>query len=189
MGAPLLSSSLDDQLAGLAKDGNLEAYGELVTRYQTAVFNTCYRLVSQRGDAEDLTQDTFLRAYERFHTFDVHRPFRPWILRIATNLCWNFLKRNSSQENFSYDEEIDGIHQNLPLSPEGFALIKERDQKIYKAIASLPPNYRVVIELKHFQDKSYADISDQLEMSLSNVKSNLFRARKLLAEKLREPSI
>ena len=162
MGAPLISSLLDEQLVYLAKDGNLEAYGELVIRYQALVFNTCYRLVSQRGDAEDLTQDTFLRAYERFHTFDVRRPFKPWILRIATNLCWNYLKQRNNKENFSYDEEIDSMHSNQQTGPEGFAVLNERDQKIYKAIASLPPNYRIVIELKHFQDKSYADISPDL---------------------------
>lgn len=183
-----ISSLLDDRLAELVRDGNLEAFSELVIRYQAVVFNTCYRLVSQRGDAEDLTQETFIRAYQRFDTFDIRRPFKPWVLRIAINLCWNFLKSKDSKVNFSYNDDIDSMHYTHKLGPEDIALLRERDQIIYSAIASLPPNYRIVLELKHFQNQSYAEIAKLLGMRLSNVKSNLFRARKLLALKLKDIS-
>src|SRR3972149_12273455 len=74
-----------------ARRGEADAFGELVTRYQTSVFNVCYRMLYERGEAEDLAQETFIRAHERLDSFDVERPFGPWIRRVAANLCLNHL--------------------------------------------------------------------------------------------------
>lgn len=79
----------DRDLILRARRGETEAFGELVRLTQAAVFNVCYRLLGERREAEDLTQETFLRAWERLHTFDVERPFLPWIRRVAANLCLN----------------------------------------------------------------------------------------------------
>jgi RNA polymerase sigma-70 factor (ECF subfamily) len=159
-----------------------DAFGELVTRYQTSVFNVCYRLLHERGEAEDLAQETFMRAYDRLDTFDLDREFGPWIRRIAANLCLNYLEARKATAPF--DEERDADDSQRPeRQVEG----QERSAQIRAALAALPPHYRVVVELRHYQELSYEEIAAELSIPLSDVKSHLFRARKLLAEKLHAP--
>src|SRR5512143_3853168 len=121
-----------------AADG--DAFGELVTRYQTGVFNVCYRLLHERGEAEDLTQETFMPAYDRLHAFDLEREFGPWIRRIAANLCLNHLE--SQKVAAPLDEERDADESQ---SPEKQVEVRERSAQIRHALASLPPHYRVVV--------------------------------------------
>ncbi len=159
-----------------------DAFGELVARYQTGVFNVCYRMLHERNEAEDLAQETFMRAYDRLHTFDLEREFGPWIRRVATNLCLNYLE--SLKATAELDEERDADES---ARPEKQIEVKERSAQIRDALASLPPHYRVVVELRHYQDLSYDEIAAELNIPLSDVKSRLFRARKILAEKLHAP--
>ncbi|NOT05923.1 MAG: sigma-70 family RNA polymerase sigma factor [Anaerolineales bacterium] len=156
-----------------------EAFGELVTRYQTSVFNVCYRILHERGEAEDLAQEVFIRAYDRIHTFDIEREFGPWIRRVAANLCLNHLE--SQKVTTELDDERDADHAQLP---EAAQEVRERSEQIRKALVSLPINYRLVIELRHYQELTYDEIAVELNIPLSDVKSHLFRARKVLAEKL-----
>ena len=156
-----------------------EAFGELVTRYQTSVFNVCYRILHERGEAEDLAQEVFIRAYDRIHTFDIEREFGPWIQRVAANLCLNHLE--GQKVTTELDDERDTDHAP---SPESAQEVRERSKQIREALVSLPANYRIVIELRHYQELSYEEIAVELNIPLSDVKSHLFRARKILAEKL-----
>jgi len=156
-----------------------DAFGELVSRYQTSVFNVCYRLLHESGEAEDLAQETFMRAYDRLHTFDLEREFGPWIRRIAANLCLNYLEARKATAPL--DEERDADESSRP---EKQIEVKERSAQIRAALLSLPPQYRVVVELRHYQELSYDEIAQELNLPLSDVKSHLFRARKLLAEQL-----
>jgi RNA polymerase sigma-70 factor (ECF subfamily) len=174
MGAPT-----DRELIQHARRGEAAAFGELVTRYQSSVFNVCYRLLHERTDAEDMTQDILIRAHERLHTFDDNREFGPWIRRVAANVCLNHLE--SRRVTAQLDEERDGDESHRP---ERQAEVRERSEQIRSALASLPPHYRIVVELRHYQELSYDEIAAQLNIPLSDVKSHLFRARKLLAEKL-----
>ncbi len=161
------------------------AFGELVRRYQTSVYNVCYRLLGERGEAEDLTQEAFLRAYLRLNSFDVERPFGPWMRRVAANLCLNHLRR-SQLPQVPLNEEYEGSLQALERAPETAQERSEAAETLRTAILDLPPQYRAVIELRHFHDMSYAEISSMLEVPLSDVKSHLYRARKQLAARLRE---
>jgi RNA polymerase sigma-70 factor (ECF subfamily) len=160
--------------------GNAAAFGELVLRHQTSVFNVCYRILHERADAEDMSQETFLRAHARLHSFDVERPFGPWIRRVAANVCLNHLE--SQKVTVELNDEKDADESQ---SPQGRLEVRERSEQIRAALASLPANYRAVIELRHYQELSYDEIAAELKIPLSDVKSNLFRARKLLAEKLK----
>jgi RNA polymerase sigma-70 factor (ECF subfamily) len=169
----------DRDLILRARRGESDAFGELVTRYQTGVFNVCYRVLHERGEAEDMAQETFMRAYDRLNTFDLEREFGPWIRRIAANLCLNFLE--SRKAVLPLDEERD---RDQTQRPEKQVEVKERSEQVRNALASLPANYRVVVELRHYQELSYEEIANELNIHLSDVKSHLFRARKLLAEKL-----
>ena len=155
------------------------AFGELVTRYQTSVFNVCYRILHERGEAEDLAQETLIRAYDRIHTFDIEREFGPWIRRVAANLCLNTIE--SQKVTSELDDERDADTAQVP---EAVQEVRERSEQIRHALASLPVHYRAVVELRHFQELSYEEIAAELNIPLSDVKSHLFRARKILAEKL-----
>lgn len=160
--------------------GDIEAFGELVTRHQTSVFNVCYRILHERGEAEDMSQETFIRAHARLGSFDLERPFGPWIRRVAANICLNYLE--SQKITSELDDEKDADESQ---SPQSRLEVKERSEQIRAALASLPANYRAVVELRHYQEMSYDEIASELKIPLSNVKSHLFRARKLLAEKLK----
>jgi RNA polymerase sigma-70 factor (ECF subfamily) len=156
-----------------------QAFGELVTRYQTSVFNVCYRMLHERGEAEDLAQEVFIRAYDRIHTFDIEREFGPWIRRVAANLCLNHLEGQKVTAELDDERDADPTQR-----PESVVELKERSEQIRGALASLPAHYRVVVELRHFQEMSYEEIAEEIKIPLSDVKSHLFRARKILAEKL-----
>jgi len=177
-----MAASTDRELIVRARRGDRNAFGELVTCYQTGVFNVCYRLLHERSEAEDLAQETFMRAYDRLHIFDLDREFGPWIRRIAANLCLNYLE--SRKVTAQLDEERDADDGQRP---ERQVEVRERSAQIRDALLSLPPHYRVVIELRHYQELSYDEIASELKIPLSDVKSHLFRARKLLAEKLHAP--
>lgn len=174
-----MSASSDRDLIQRARRGDAEAFGELVLRYQTSVFNVCYRILHERLEAEDMTQETFLRARERLQTFDEARPFGPWIRRVAANICLNHLE--AQRQTAPLDEERDAAESH---GPESQVEAQERSKQIREALASLPARYRVVIELRHYQELSYDEIAAELNIPLSDVKSQLFRARKILAEKL-----
>ncbi|MAT97082.1 MAG: RNA polymerase subunit sigma [Anaerolineaceae bacterium] len=186
----------DEQLLQQAKLGNetsAAAYGEVVRRYQTAVFNVAYRLLGRRVEAEDAAQEAFLRAYRALDRFDVKRPFAPWIKRITTNLCLNWLESARARTQLLAAElarddrpvSMDDWAQTTP-SPEQTMVREEQSTRLHKAILELPPRYRVAIELRHFQELSYEEIAEEMERPLSSVKSDLFRARKMLAEKMKD---
>lgn len=175
-----MTAPTDRDLILRARRGDAEAFGELVTRYQTSVFNVCYRMTNERREAEDLAQETFIRIYSRLDTFDIEREFGPWVRRAAANLCLNHLQ--SQRPTGELNDERDADEAQLP---ESVYEVRERSEQIRNAMAALPAHYRVVIELRHYQQMSYDEIAAELKIPLSDVKSHLFRARKLLAEKLK----
>jgi RNA polymerase sigma-70 factor, ECF subfamily len=177
-----MNAPSDRDLILQARRGESEAFGELVIRYQTGVFNVCYRILHERSEAEDLAQEAFIRAYDRIHSFDIERQFGPWIRRVAANLCLNHLE--SQKVTTELDDERDA---DQTQRPESVIEVHERSEQIRMVLASLPANYRLVIELRHYQELSYDEIASELNIPLSDVKSHLFRARKILAEKLHAP--
>lgn len=185
-----MSESDERDLVFRVQRGDVEAFGELVRRHQSAVFNVAYRMTGNRHDAEDAAQETFLRAFRAFDRFDPERPLAPWLKRITANYCLNWLqssrvKTTNVVADMQYPGQeamtMDSYAQTKPL-PEQMAINRETADQLRAAILQLPPHYRAVIELRHFQDLSYDEMAETLERSLNNVKSDLYRARKLLAE-------
>lgn len=162
-----------------ARRGDVSAFSELVGCHQAAVFNVCLRLLGDRVEAEDAAQESFLRAYQRLHTFDPNRPFGPWMRTVAANHCYNRLEARKPTP-----EDIDELAERVVASavtPEQAALRAETEADVRQAVLQLPPQFRLVIELRHFQELSYEEIAEVTGLSLSTVKTHLFRARKLLA--------
>ena len=178
-----MSSTDDRGLALRVLQGDREAFGEIVHRHQQAVFNAAYHIAGDVHDAEDATQETFIRAYRFFGKFDPDRPLGPWLKRIAVNVCLNRLDRRKPASLL--DEDLAPASDPNP-GPEAQSVYRDRDQRIRSELVRLPPRYRAVIELRHFQDLSYDEIARELKRPLSDIKSDLFRARKLLAERLKD---
>lgn len=177
-----------------ARQGDNAAFAELVRSHQTAVFNVTYRLLGNRQEAEDAAQEAFVRAYRAMDRFDVKRPFAPWIKRIAANFCLNRLKSMAYRQTTAVTDltrpgqeevSLDKWAHHTP-TPEQAMAANERSEQLREAIWQLPPRFRLVIELRHFQEMSYDEIVETVQRPLSSVKSDLFRARKSLAKKLRE---
>jgi RNA polymerase sigma-70 factor (ECF subfamily) len=179
-----MKSPPDRMLLERCRNGDVEAFGELVQRYQQAVFNVCFRMLGERREAEDLAQETFIRAYRKLDSFDISRPFSPWIRRIATNLCLNHLEKRRIPQ-LHLDDERDQTASSNMLNPERKRIEAEAQNTVREAILELPAKYRAVIELRHYQAMSYDEISKALKIPISDVKSHLFRGRRRLAERLR----
>jgi RNA polymerase sigma-70 factor, ECF subfamily len=177
-----MSSTDERGLVVRVVQGDRDAFGEIVYQHQQAVFNVAYRLLGNVHDAEDATQEAFIRAYQFIDRFDQARPLSPWLARIAVNVCLNRLE---NQKSFSaLDEETARAPDPNP-GPELQKIARDRSETIRYELSRMPPRYRVVIELRHFQELSYEEIAKELKRPLSDIKSDLFRARKLLAEKLK----
>jgi RNA polymerase sigma-70 factor (ECF subfamily) len=184
------AGSTEGSLVDASLRGRPEAYGELVRRHQVAVYNVAYRLVGERQVALDVTQDAFVRAYQSLGTFKPDRPFGPWIKRIATNVALDWLGRRAStvplppRPRAEGTSAVEETRADESAEPEHRYLEWEERDRIRRAILALPPRYRAVVELRHFQDLAYDEIAATLGIPLSDVKSHLFRARRLLRERL-----
>ena len=178
-----MSSAPESELARRAANGDEAAFAEIIRLYQQTVYSVAYRMLGNAHDAEDAAQDAFLRAYQFFDRFDPDRPLAPWLKRIAVNVCLNRL--NAEKPASSLDDDLPPPKDPHP-GPETQAAKRQREKRIRAEIVSLSPNFRAVIELRHFQELSYEEIASALKRPLSSVKSDLFRARKILAERLKD---
>jgi RNA polymerase sigma-70 factor, ECF subfamily len=166
-------------------NGNQDAFAELVNTYQNAVYNLCYRMLGERTEAEDATQEAFLRAYLNIDRYDPARSFKTWVLSIASNHCIDRLRKRRLTW-LSLDEPLP---PNIHLSsdepePEQAAVYNERSQAIQTLLSTLSSEYRAAVVLRYWYDYSYAEIADILDTTESAIKSRLFRARQSLADRL-----
>ncbi|HUN05344.1 MAG TPA: sigma-70 family RNA polymerase sigma factor [Aggregatilineales bacterium] len=171
-----------------ALQGDQEAFADLVYAFQDAVYNLCYRMLGDRGEAEDAAQEAFLRAYLNLKRYDQQRPFKTWLLSIASNYCIDRLRRRRLQW-LSLDDEPDeeGTSLSLPSDepePEHVALSREHSRLIQSLLGELSPDYRAAVVLRYWYDYSYTEIAEITGTTESAVKSRLFRARQALAEKM-----
>ena len=181
----------DQQLVEQVLAGDDDAFATLVQLHQTAVYNIAYRMVGQCDTAQSLTQETFLRAFRALDTFDLNRPFGPWLYRIATNLSINWIKRarlpTVSIETPPKFDRAESEPFDIPDSSaepaERFAQA-EMQAELRQVVVSLPVEYRSVIELRHFQELNYVEIASTLKLPVSTVKTRLFRARRMLRDRL-----
>ncbi len=165
--------------------GDQDAFAELVYTFQDAVFNLCYRLLGDGPEAEDAAQEAFLRAYNNLTRYDGERSFKTWILSIASNHCIDRLRKRRAIY-VSIDEPISATLSlaSTDPQPEQVALSNERSRRIQALLNELAPDYRTAVVLRYWYDYSYIEIAEILETTESAIKSRLFRARQMLAEKL-----
>ena len=162
-----------------------DAFAEIVYSFQDAVYNLCYRMLGERTEAEDATQEAFIRAYNNLNRYDVDRKFKTWLLSIASNHCIDRLRKRRLKY-LSLDEPLPGSLElamtSDQISPESHTVRTEQSEYIQPMLDDLSPDDRDGIILKYWYDYSYAEIAEVLDTTESAIKSRLFRARRTLAE-------
>ncbi len=175
--------TLDDEgLVRRAQQGDQAAFAGLVARHQRYVYNLAYRLLRDAQQAEDLTQEAFLRAWRGLGNFRGQARFTTWLYRIVTNLCYTHLK--NLRRELVADDDLETLA--MPSAQEPPAAIEAAEQRafLHRQIAALPAKYRLVITLFYLQELSYQEIAQVLDLPLGTVKTHLFRARERLQQQL-----
>ena len=169
--------------------GDATAYDRLIRRYQRQVYNLIYRMVGNTDDADDLVQETFVKAYGALRNFRQDASFLTWLYKIASNLSIDLMRSRRTRGALSLDEEIETGHEpadtDRSMSPEGSAVRGAVADIVDEAIMALPGKYRTVIVMRHIQGLSIEEIAESLDKPSGTIKTHLFRARALLREHLR----
>jgi RNA polymerase sigma-70 factor (ECF subfamily) len=167
----------DVELVTGVQAGDTAAFGELVRRYQPVAFRTAYLVVRDPAAAEDVIQEGFVRAYRGIGSFRAGDPFRPWVLRIVTNLALNEVRGRGRRAGLL---ERVGVLQRRELesvpAPEAVALATERQRQLWRAISELPLDDRVVLYLRYFLDLPEREIAVVIGKAPGTVKSRLHRS-------------
>jgi RNA polymerase sigma-70 factor (ECF subfamily) len=191
-GAPSASSEQDRLFVERALSGEESAYQALVEKYSNALGRHVLRMVRRSEDVEDLVQECFIKAFNALPSYSADYAFSTWLYKIATNHAIDYLRKKKLPTT-SIDKPIqakDGtIEFELPdvtFRPDRHIVSDEQKQILQRAIDNLPPKYHRVIVMRHQQEKSYEEISRELDLPLGTVKAHIFRARALLYRELRD---
>jgi len=178
-------------LLAQAREGDTQAFGELVRRYESKIFRLAQHITQNREDAEDVLQETFLKAYEHLDQFQGNSKFYTWVVRIAVNQALMKLRRRKTDKTVSLDETIDTGEDTIireiaawDENPEQRFSREEIGQVLESAIHGLEPPYRSVFALRDIEGLSTEETAEALGLSVPAVKSRLLRARLQLREKL-----
>ncbi len=170
-----------------ARAGDEDAFTRLVETYQTPIYNLCYRMLGEAGEAEESAQEAFLRAYAQLSTYDPARPFKTWLFSIASHYCIDRLRKRRLTWLSIEDETLPphpALQEQTP-GPEEQAMRHEQSAAIQAVLAKLAPDDRAVIVMRYWYDMSYEEIAAATRATVSAVKSRLHRARGALAEMMK----
>ncbi len=181
--APALSDA--DLVCG-AQQGDSAAFAELVTRYQDRVYNTCYRMCHQHADAADLTQTTFLKAWEALATFKRGAGFYTWLFRIAINTALSERRQRRRRETVQLDVGSGAGNAGQPAAPEAALAQRELQERIAWALAQVDDEFRAAVVLKDIEELDYQSIAEILDVPVGTVKSRIHRGRMMLRELLHD---
>lgn len=169
-----------------AKAGKQTAFSFLLNNHWSYVYGFALKSVENENDAEDLTIQTFSKAFDKIHTFNEKYQFKTWLIAILKNVYIDFLrKKRTTIKIKKYDNNQD-CKLNLIIdanpSPEDQIILEQNLAKLLYYVKQLKPHYQQVIQLRFFQEKSYKEIAEQTDEPINNIKIKLLRARRLLAE-------
>lgn len=166
--------------------GDANAFEELVLRYEKTVYNLALRMVGDRDDASDMTQEAFIKAYGSLSSFRGDSKFSVWIYRITTNVCLDFLRSKSRKQQVSLtvsDDDDEDAQLDIPdpkADPEQQLIKKISMQSVEEGLKTLPDKQRQILVMRELGGMSYAEIGGALSLEEGTVKSRIFRARKRL---------
>lgn len=182
-----MALSDEDALIKRSIEGDHAAFAQLVERYAGAVFNLAYRMLGNAQEAEDASQEIFLKVYANLARFDRERKFSTWLLSIGSNYCIDRLRRRRFAW-LTLDDTVLTI-PNPGKGPEHSAIEREEHDAVQRALLRLPPAYREVAVLRYWHDLSYEEIVQALGLPESTIKTRLHRARRMLADALRSEGV
>ena len=180
------------QIVRKVLEGDVNAFETLVVEYEKNVYAITQRMTGNAEDAADMTQETFIKAYNSLSSFRGDSKFSVWLYRIATNVCLDFLRSRSRKPTVSLSmEDDDGEEMQLDIADESQSpeMLLERGltrDAVRRGLNALPPDYKQILLLREIQGLSYDEISDVLDLEVGTVKSRIFRARKRLCAFLLE---
>lgn len=184
-------NDINTTLIKKAIEGDETAYKKLLENYRGAIFNLLYKMVRNREETEDLVQEAFMKAFNALPTFNDEYAFSTWLYKIAINNCIDHI-RKKKLKTYSIDKpvpskegELEREFPDTSMSPDKHILSEEKSNIIETAIEDLPENYRIVIVMRHKEEKSYEEIAEILNIPLGTVKARIFRAREVLKKKLK----
>jgi RNA polymerase sigma factor (sigma-70 family) len=180
----LIRSALDN--------GDQKAYAQLMERYRDSVYFMLLKMVNNKDDADDLTIEAFGKAFKRLDQYAPTYAFSTWLFKIATNNCIDFIRRKKMVV-YSIDKKIenaDGDQMSvdikaMELNPEENMVKKQKVLLMRSVVDKLKPRYKQLVEMRYFEELSYEEISEKLDLPLGTVKAQLFRAREFLANILK----
>jgi RNA polymerase sigma-70 factor (ECF subfamily) len=176
----------DLEIIELALKGEEKAYAELLDRYQDSIYFLLLKKIGNENDAEDLMMETFAKAFNNLSQYTPVYAFSTWLFRIAINNCIDFVRKKKIRPQ-SYDSGVDFHDPDNPnftssnLSPEDLVIKEQKAAELRDMIKTLKPRYARLIELRYYQEFSYEEIAEEMQLPLGTVKAQLFRARELLA--------
>ncbi|HQU70816.1 MAG TPA: sigma-70 family RNA polymerase sigma factor [Calditrichia bacterium] len=181
----------DQKLIAEAREGKDKAFEQLLNKYRNLVYHVMIKMVRNPQEAEDLTQEAFIKAFKALTSFNEDYAFSTWLMKIATNNCIDHL-RKKKLKTLSIDEPVQYKDEPVKIevpdhepTPEHQLLNRERSAMINNAIDGLPERYRHVILLRHKEEKSYEEIAEILKLPLGTVKARIFRAREMLNKSIK----
>ncbi len=188
----LESRAYDSKLIKAAIRGDQASYRLLMQKYHDQVYHLLYRMVHDKDEVIDLTQEAFIKAFQSLKNFNEEFAFSTWLFKIATNNCIDYI-RKKKLATFSIDKPIESkegdFQFEIPDSsyePDKELIEGQKSKLLNDAIESLPDKYRQVILMRHSDDMDYQEIADKLKLPLGTVKAHIFRAREILYKKLRK---
>lgn len=180
-------AQVDWQLIQVALVGQSKAFEGLLQRYRTPVYHVVLKIVRDPTDAEDLTMETFGKAFRKLEGYSPQYSFSTWLFRIATNHCIDFMRRKrvatlSLQGPAHRNAEGECTLEvcDNELDPLEACMRQQRRERVQEAVEQLPPKYRTMLQLRYFEELSYEEVAAELQCPLGTVKAHLHRARALL---------
>ncbi len=176
----------DAQLVAASKRGDRDAFSLLVQRHQRRIFNLNFRMLQQYEEATEITQETFLAAWQGLPSFRGEARFETWLYRIAYNCCLKQLEQRRRDKALQSAMQAEKIIENVGNDDRANTVVEahERQALVREHLSQLPTKYRIVLVLRHLQEKTYEEMADILAMPIGTIKTHLFRARNLLKERL-----
>jgi RNA polymerase sigma factor (sigma-70 family) len=177
----------DFNLVAKAKEGDQKAFAEIMQRYKDSIYFMALKMVNNKDDAMDLTVETFAKAFENLNKYKPEYAFSTWLFRIGTNNSIDFIRKkrlNIISLDTLFEEEGDDIFMQVRaegLNPEEISIRKQESEKLKNMVEQLPLRYRSLIVLRYYDELSYEEIAQQMDVPLGTVKAQLFRARDLMA--------
>jgi RNA polymerase sigma-70 factor (ECF subfamily) len=184
----MVNNLTDEQLVEQAVNENSEAFGEIVKRWERKIFALCFGMLAREDEARDAAQETFVSAYKSLKNFRGEAKVSSWLHRIAVNQCLT-VKRRAKTRSESFLDDENNTEEKVFVAPSRLSPLRTTEQNerlkiIRQAVASLPGDLRQIVVMKEFEEMTFQEISDALDLPLSTIKSRLYTALKQLRMKL-----